>query len=136
MRGPMTVPMITAFYAGLLGILAIMLAVLVINQRRISKVGIGDGGNKGLALAGRAFGNFAEYAPLALVLFMLLELCGAPRLAVHLCAGGFVIGRVAHAYGISRSSGESIGRLAGMMLTFIPMLVASIWLIVLVSTRP
>lgn len=131
----MTVPVITAFYGGLLGILAIVLAVLVINQRRISHIGIGDGGNKALALAGRAFGNFAEYAPLALLLFVLLEVCGGPRLAVHLCAGGFVLGRVAHAYGISRSSGESPGRAVGVTLTFLSMLVASGWLIALTVSK-
>lgn len=127
----MTVPVITAFYGGLLGVLCIVLAVLVINQRRISHIGIGDGGNKNLALAGRAFGNFTEYAPLALVLFVLLEVCGGPRLAVHLCAGAFVVGRIGHAYGISRSSGESPGRAVGVTLTFLSMLVAAIWLIVI-----
>ncbi|NJL17274.1 MAG: glutathione S-transferase, partial [Nitrospira sp.] len=42
----MAVPVISAFYGGLLGVLAIVLAVLVINQRRITHIGIGDGGNK------------------------------------------------------------------------------------------
>jgi uncharacterized membrane protein YecN with MAPEG domain len=131
----MTMPVITAFYGGLLGVLAIVLAILVINQRRISHIGIGDGGNKNLALAGRAFGNFTEYAPLALVLFVLLELCGGPRLAVHLCAGSFVVARVAHAYGISRSSGESPGRAVGVTVTFLSMLVAAIWLIVVAAPK-
>jgi uncharacterized protein len=131
----MTVPVISAFYGGLLGIVAVVLAVLVINQRRISHVGIGDGGHTKLALAGRAFGNFAEYAPLALLLFVLLEICGGPRLAVHLCAGGFVLGRLAHAHGISRSSGESLGRAIGMGLTFTPILVAAVWLIILTASK-
>jgi len=131
----MAMPVISAFYGGLLGVLAIVLAILVINQRRISHIGIGDGGNKNLALAGRAFGNFTEYAPLALVLFVLFEIFGGPRLAVHLCAGGFVLGRVAHAYGISRSSGESPGRAVGVTLTFVTMLVAAIWLIVLTARQ-
>ena len=126
-------PTITAFYGGLLGVLSFVLAVLVINQRRRTHVGIGDGGDRHLALAMRAFGNFAEYAPLALVLFVLLELSGGPRLAVHLCAGGFVVGRIAHAFGISRSSGESIGRAVGMTLSFVSMLVASIWLVVIAA---
>jgi len=131
----MAVPMITAFYGGLLGVLSFVLAVLVINQRRRTHVGIGDGGDQQLGLAVRAFGNFAEYAPLALVLFVLLELSGGPRLAVHLCAGGFVIGRAAHAFGLSRSSGESLGRMIGMTLTFLSMLVASIWLLVIVVPK-
>ncbi len=131
----MAVPVISAFYGGLLGVLAVVLAVLVINQRQRTRIGIGDGGDQRLALAGRAFGNFIEYAPLALVLFVLLELCGGPRLAVHLCAGGFVVGRIAHAFGISRSSGTSVGRFVGTILTFLSMLVAAIWLIVLTARQ-
>lgn len=131
----MTAPMITAFYGGLLGILAIVLAVLVINQRRRAGVGIGDGGDQQLARMGRAFGNFAEYTALALVLFVLLEMCGGSRLAVHLCAGGFVVGRVAHAFGLSRSSGASPGRAVGVLLTFVPILVAAVSLIVLTAAK-
>jgi uncharacterized membrane protein YecN with MAPEG domain len=129
----MTVPVITAFYGGLLGVLCVVLAVLVINQRRISKVGIGDGGDQQMARMTRVFGNFAEYTALALVLFMLLELCGGPRLAIHLCAGGFVVGRVAHALGLSRNSGESLGRAVGVILTFVPILVAAVWLVLIAA---
>ena len=129
----MAVPVISAFYGGLLGVLAIVLAVLVINQRRRTHVGIGDGGDQRLALAGRAFGNFAEYAPLALALFALLELCGGPRLVVHLCAGGFVVGRIAHAIGITGNAGPSTGRAIGVVPTFVPMLVAAIWLVIITA---
>jgi uncharacterized membrane protein YecN with MAPEG domain len=131
----MTVPVITAFYGGLLGVLAIVLAVLVINQRRISKVGIGDGGDQQMARMTRVFGNFAEYSALALVLFALLELCGGSHLMLHLCAGGFVVGRIAHAFGLSRSSGESIGRALGIGLTFIPILAASISLLLFAAPK-
>jgi uncharacterized membrane protein YecN with MAPEG domain len=131
----MAVPVISAFYGGLLGVLAVVLAVLVINQRRRTRVGIGDGGDQRLALASRAFGNFAEYTPLALALFVLLELCGGPRLAIHLCAGGFVVGRIAHAIGISGNAGPSAGRGIGVVLTFVPMLVAAIWLIALTASK-
>lgn len=131
----MTVPVITAFYGGLLGVLCIVLAVLVINQRRLSGVGIGDGGNQQMARMSRVFGNFAEYTALALLLFLLLELCGGPRLAVHLCAGGFVVGRIAHAFGLSRSSGESPGRAVGVVLTFVTMLVAAVWLLLIAARQ-
>lgn len=131
----MTVPVITAFYGGLLGVLCIVLAVLVINQRRISHIGIGDGGNPPLARMTRVFGNFAEYTALALLLFVLLEALGGPALVVHLCAGGFLAGRIAHAFGLSRSSGESIGRALGVGLTFTPILVAAIWLVALTASR-
>ena len=131
----MTVPIISGFYGGLLGLLAIVLAILVINQRKRARVGIGDGGDEQLARAGRVFGNFAEYSALALALFVLLELCGGSRLMVHLCAGGFVAGRVAHAMGLSATSGASPGRMIGVVLTFVPMLAASIALLIFAAPK-
>lgn len=131
----MAVPTISAFYGGLLGILAIVLAVMVINQRRRAGVGIGDGGDEQLARAGRVFGNFAEYTALALALFVLLEFCGGSPLMVHLCAGGFVAGRVAHALGLSATSGASPGRAIGVVLTFVPMLAASVALLIFAAPK-
>lgn len=131
----MAVPMISAFYGGLLGILAILLAVMVINQRKRARIGIGDGGDEQLARAGRVFGNFAEYSALGLALFALLELCGGSHLMVHLCAGGFVAGRVAHALGLSATSGASPGRAIGVVLTLVTMLAASIGLLILAAPK-
>jgi len=126
----MTAPVITAFYGGLLGLLALILATLVINQRRVSKVGIGDGGDQQMARVARVFGNFAEYTALALVLFAMLEMCGGSRILVHLCAGGFLVGRIGHAIGLSRTPGASPGRAVGVILTFVSIAAASIALLI------
>ncbi|MFZ0116267.1 MAG: MAPEG family protein, partial [Xanthobacteraceae bacterium] len=61
-----TVPSITAFYAALLGLLGAALTNVIVNRVR-SKVDAGDGGVAKLAQAVRAHANFAEQAPLALI---------------------------------------------------------------------
>ena len=66
-----TVPSITAFYAALLGLLGAGLTVNVIVNRVRSKVDAGDGGVAKLAQAIRAHANFAEQAPLALIVLAL-----------------------------------------------------------------
>jgi uncharacterized protein len=37
----------------------------------------------------------------------------------------FLVGRTAHAYALSASAGSSIGRVAGMMLTFTALLIGA-----------
>jgi uncharacterized membrane protein YecN with MAPEG domain len=61
-------PAVTAFYAGLLGLMAIAIAFKAGRLRGRLNVPIGDGGNRDLLLAMRRHANFAEWAPLALVL--------------------------------------------------------------------
>ena len=75
----MTVPSITAFYAALLGLLGAGLTVNVIVNRVRSKVDAGDGGVAKLAQAIRAHANFAEQAPLALIVLALAEMLGPER---------------------------------------------------------
>ncbi len=128
-------PHISAFYGALLAFICVGLAVNVIRHRQRAKVGIGDGGDAGLARAIRVFGNFAEYAPLALILIALVELCGAPRLAVHLYGAAIVLGRLGHAQGLSGNPGESPGRLAGMVLTFGTLLAAAVHLLILAAPK-
>ncbi len=71
-------PLITPLYAALAAVILIVLSLRVIGARRSRRVAIGDGADEDLARRIRAHGNFTEYAPLALVLILLLELGGAP----------------------------------------------------------
>jgi len=110
---------ITALYAGLCALLLLLLALLVVNQRHISKVGLGDGGNEALARAMRVQANFVEYVPLSLVLMVVAEINGVPPKWLHM-AGVVLIGsRLLHAWGLSHSSGKSFGRMAGTLGTFL-----------------
>ena len=114
----------TALYAGLLAFIYIALAFRVIGLRRGRRIGIGDGGDRELARAIRVHANFAENAPLALLLIGMLELNGGPLALVHACGAALLVGRIGHAYGLSRSIGSSLGRVGGMVLTYLAMMAA------------
>jgi uncharacterized protein len=117
---------VTVLYAGLNGLLLLVLVVGVMRQRQRTGVQFGDGGSEELERAQRCLGNWAEYAPLVLILMGLLE---AQRTSAYLLHGlgiAITVGRVLHAWGLSRSSGRSFGRSAGMALTWATLLVASV----------
>jgi uncharacterized protein len=120
---------VAAAYAALITLLGVALTVLVIRERRTKLVGIGDGGDKKMARMVRVHGNFAENAPFALAILVLLALVGASSWPIHLVGVLFLAGRIAHAVGLSHSAGSSIGRVAGMMLTFTALISGSILLL-------
>lgn len=122
----MVAPLLTALYAGLLGLVAFVLALRVVLGRRKYRVPIGDGGHADMNARIRAFANFAEYVPLILVLIGLCDMLGAPRWSIHALGAGLVVGRIAHGWGLSRTTGVSAGRGIGMMLTWVPLLAASL----------
>lgn len=109
---------ITPVYAGLAALLFVFLSARVIGARRTARIGLGDGGNRLLLRRQRAHGNFAEYVPLAIVLMALAELQGTPAPALHLIGGLLIVGRLVHAYGLSREPEPSRTRTLGMGLTF------------------
>jgi uncharacterized membrane protein YecN with MAPEG domain len=117
---------ITLFYAGLNGLIAVGLAFLVVRQRMSTKTLFGTGGNPALERAIRAHSNFIEYVPLILLLMLLLELGGATSLRLHIMGAALTIGRLLHAWGLSRSSGRSFGRGAGIALTWIVLVSAAL----------
>jgi uncharacterized membrane protein YecN with MAPEG domain len=108
-----------ALWAGLCLILLLVLSVLVTRQRRKHHVEIGDGGVPALNQAIRAFGNATEYIPAALAGLGLLALVGAPALLIHPIGLTLFAGRVLHAVGLSRSTGTSWPRAAGVLATWI-----------------
>ena len=108
---------ITGIYAALAAALIIILSVRVIARRRSVRIGIGDGGDKELALCVRAHGNAIEYLSIGLILLLLVEMNQTQPLLVHIFGIALLVGRVMHAVGLSRSSGPSFGRVGGMILT-------------------
>jgi uncharacterized membrane protein YecN with MAPEG domain len=117
---------VTAFYAALLGLLFIVLSVRVIRQRRDAKVSLGDGGNSAILRRMRVQANFAEYVPIALVLLGLAESLGTPAWLLNAVGLTLLLGRLAHAYGVSRSPEPFSFRVAGMMATFTAIALAAV----------
>jgi uncharacterized membrane protein YecN with MAPEG domain len=120
-------PHVAALYAGLVGILLIVLAAAVSKLRRRFGIGLGDGGNPALARAIRVHGNAVEWALPAILLLLIAELTRASPLLLHACGIATIAGRTLHAIGLSQHSGYSFGRFAGSAASWLALLVLSIW---------
>lgn len=108
---------ITGLYAALLGLLIIVLLLRIVAKRWKHRVGVGDGGEKTLLLAIRAHGNAIETIPIALILLAALELNKGSALTLHIFGAALLLGRIAHAFGISRTAKVNPGRFIGTVLT-------------------
>jgi uncharacterized protein len=108
---------IAAIYIAILIVGLLPLTLFVIRIRRSKRIGIGDGGNKELAKAVRVHANYVENVPFGLVLLLALAVVDSPLWTIHVLGLGLVVGRTAHALGLSKSTGSSTGRVAGMVLT-------------------
>ena len=120
---------ITPLYAGLLAGVLFVLSVHAIRQRRQSMVALGDGGVPLLKRAVRAHANFTEYVPFALLMLLMLELTQHPAGLLHVLGVALVIGRLFHAWGITRADENFRWRIVGMAMTFGVLAVAGLALI-------
>ena len=116
---------ITAFYAGLLGLLYLVLSLRVVQLRRRG-ISLGDGGDPRMTRVIRGHANFAEYVPLILVLMLILEMARTSLYVLHVLGIALVVGRVLHCYSLSFSVRFRFGRLWGATLTFAVLLVAAV----------
>lgn len=120
---------IVALYAALLALLFIWLSFRTIRARQRLQVAVGDGGHRDLQRAMRVHANFAEYAPLALLLIYFVELGSAPARFVHALGLGLLLGRSVHAWGVSQQKEDLRFRVTGMVLTLLVLMVASLYLL-------
>ncbi|WP_205042103.1 MAPEG family protein [Rhodoligotrophos defluvii] len=109
-------------YAALLGLLFLVLCGRVMYLRRQHGVMFGAAGDEDFERVIRAQANFAEYVPLALILLVILEVIGAPKLLVHLLGIVLVLGRVLHAGGVAGQRHIVPLRFAGIVLTLLSLL--------------
>lgn len=117
---------ITAFYAGLLGILFLYFSALVVKGRFTKKISLGDGGDHHFHQVIRAHGNFSEYTPIILILLFVAEVNHSHPIILHLAGSALLAGRFIHAFGLRRHSGSSWQRISGMLLTFSSLLTLSV----------
>jgi uncharacterized membrane protein YecN with MAPEG domain len=122
----MNLPYVTAFYAALIGLLAAVLTIRVIVGRGKFAVAAGDGGNASLAQAIRAHANFAEQAPLVLLVIGFAEASGTPKLIIHGLGIVLLLARVLSAIGLSRSLADTLLRRVGAGLTLLTLVAASV----------
>jgi uncharacterized membrane protein YecN with MAPEG domain len=120
---------ITGLYAALCAILVVALALRVVFHRFRHRIGIGDGGDKALIRLIRVHGNAIENVPLALLLLLLLELNQTVPAWLHVFGIAIVLGRVVHAFGLSRSAGASAPRFLGTVITWVAVLFMAVLLL-------
>jgi LPXTG-motif cell wall-anchored protein len=118
-----------ALWAGVLILILLGLSGLVVRRRRRHQIAFGDDGNTEMTTAARAFGNASEYIPAGFAALILLALIGAPILLIHAIGATLVVGRLVHALGLVFQKGPSLGRVLGMLLTWIALLVGAVALI-------
>ena len=121
---------ITLLYAGILGIISIVLAFAVGAQRGKTNISIGTGESDTLFIATRRHGNFVEYVPLGLILMALLELNAVSPIAIHSFGLILVIARVCHPLGLKVGVTTHPLRAIGAAGTILVTEVLSVWAIV------
>jgi uncharacterized membrane protein YecN with MAPEG domain len=110
----MTLP-ITALYAGILMIFALVLSAKAGSFRGKSGISIlfGDPVNTELAQRVRVHQNFLEYVPMAIILMGILELNGGNSTFLHVFGVVLIISRYAHAIGLKHDNMAHPGRTIG-----------------------
>jgi uncharacterized membrane protein YecN with MAPEG domain len=109
-------PLITALYGALNAILNVLLAERVTRMRKVHKTSIGQGDAEPLLVAIRAHANNAEFVPLAIVMMLLVELCGGSHMYLHITGGLLFVARIAHAVGLPRPAPNPF-RFSGVAIT-------------------
>ena len=120
---------IVPLYASILAVLFVVLSVRTLRLRRSLQIGIGDAGNEAMLRAMRVHSNFAEYVPLSLLLLLFVEMRGVHPLLVHVLGLCLLVGRVAHAFGVSQARENYGFRVFGMAMTFTCLLTSAAYLL-------
>jgi hypothetical protein len=73
----------------------------------------------------RAHSNFTEYVPQGLLFIVVLELMRSPSWLLWLLGGTLTLARIAHAWGVIKIYGPSVGRAIGFFSTWFVYLVGA-----------
>ena len=125
-------PVNTALFAGILGLLKVALGLRVTMLRAASGISLGDEADEQMQRRVRAHANFSENVPIALILLMLVEMLHATSVTIFVLGIVLLVGRLLHWVGLSGNA-EAFNRVAGMIMTWSVIAVASvmaIWLYV------
>ncbi len=120
----MIVP-ITALYAALLAVVAIVLQQLVGQARLRTGVALYDGGDRELGVAIRRHANFTEHVPLVLLLLAILELNGSSPQWLHGLGAVLLASRLVHPFGLHFEVMRRPARLVGALGTVVVTVVAA-----------
>lgn len=109
----------TLTMAAAAAIINIWLSLRIGKLRMSTKILHGDGGNELLMRRMRAQANFTENTPIALILVAGIEISGHGGTWLTAVAGIFILGRVAHAFGMDNirpNAFRTLGALCTMLV--------------------
>lgn len=112
---------VTLAAAAAAAILNIWLSIRIGAVRRAQGISVGDGGSEPLQRRMRAQANFVENTPFVLILIAAIELTGHGTPWLAWVAAAYMLGRIAHAYGMDGGS-KQIGRMIGTLVTMLVLL--------------
>lgn len=110
---------ITGLYAGILGLMMLVLSMRVSGLRFKLRASIGTEASPKLLEEVRRHGNFIEWVPMALILMGIAEINGVSPFQLHLLGGLLVFGRVLHPLGLFHNIAPHPLRALGATLTFL-----------------
>ena len=117
-------PEVTIIFATILSSFMILLSIRVLDLRGspVTKFlhkpnSVVD--DKTLQRSIRGHGNLVEYAPLFLILMLVLELSGAPQMQLYFSGIIFTLGRLMHGIAFSFMKQNMFLRIGGMTFTFV-----------------
>jgi hypothetical protein len=126
----MNAPHVTLLFAAVGALLQVALTALVIVRRAQTGVGFLHGDDGPLLRRIRAHGNFAETAPMALLLLALLEIRGLSAPWLWAIGGALLLSRLLHAASLLTDN-AAWSRRGGMSVTLAVLLVEAAWAIAL-----
>lgn len=121
---------ITALYAGLTIILAIVLGAGIGLYRGKTKISMGDGGDPQTLLRMRRHGNLVETAALTLLAMAIIEVNSASTTLLHALGVVYILARIAHPLGLKADNVSHPLRAIGAGFSTLVMLIAgciAIW---------
>ena len=104
----------------------VALSVRTLRLRRQLRIAVGDKGDEQMLRAMRVHANFAEYVPLSLLLVYMFEARSGTSVLIHALCICLIVGRLSHAYGLSRVDEDYRYRVFGMSMTFTALVVSAL----------
>ena len=124
---------VTLLYAGIAGLLLLLLTANILREwvMMVRKVGgAGAVSDQNLQRALKIQQSFVEYVPLILIMLLLLELTGVPKIMLYALGAAVLVARLLHAYGSGGGAGADLCRAIGAQATFVVLTIASLACIV------
>ncbi len=115
---------VTLIYAGLLGLLLVVLSFNLM-KNWVQSPAANKASDGELRRAEALVSSFTDYVPTTLILLAFMEISGAPPQAMHITGCGLVLARLMHAYGSNYSRGSDALRFLGAQLSYLILTFAS-----------